>query len=258
MVNDEKEKPRIIIERPKLPTHVGMFVSLTIIILAFFILLNAFSTIDDERKREALESISYEFSGFFDKAGRLFSLTEQTGESLEVEQGENQEGEEALFRIVASSADRLTELQRFGEAAGVGGKVGVVVTPRGMVVTMGEELSFAIGDDQLTESGRRFLDRFIAIVRPYRNGINIEGHTDDVAVEPDGRFASNWELSQARAMSVLRYLNRGGIDLERLSAAGAGQFRPLVENDSPEHRAINRRVEIIVRHPYLERPSTGS
>jgi len=146
-----------------------------------------------------------------------------------------------------------SSLKSYVQERGLGGRVGIVVTPRGLVVTVGGDLTFAAGSAQLTEEGRGFLDRLAAIVRPFRNDILIEGHTDD-SVPAGTVFRNNWELSQARAMAVLRYLNGGGISLGRLAAVGAGEHRPLVENDTPEHMEQNRRVEIIVKHPSYGSP----
>jgi len=73
----------------------------------------------------------------------------------------------------------------------------------------------------------------------------VEGHTDNLPIHTK-EFPSNWELSTARAISVIRYLEEKGINKERLSALGYGEYRPLVSNNTPENRAINRRVGIII------------
>ncbi len=75
--------------------------------------------------------------------------------------------------------------------------------------------------------------------------IQVDGHTDDVPLLPGARFADNWELSQARALSVVRYMAEGlGIPPERLSANGFGEFQPVAAGESPEARALNRRIEL--------------
>ena len=78
------------------------------------------------------------------------------------------------------------------------------------------------------------------------NQIRIEGHTDDVPIH-SARFASNWELSTARATAVVQWLiEREGMTPSRLSAAGYGEFHPRVPNDSTEARARNRRVDVVI------------
>ena len=254
MADDGPDRPKIIIQRPKLAPHVTMFTSLSIIILAFFILLNAFSTIDEERQWEAISSLQLEFAGIFEKAGRLFAFMESSGyEIVEAKEVEEYPGEELVYKIITSSYDSYSSLESYVQERGLGGRVGIVVTPRGLVVTVGGDLTFAPAGAQLTEEGRGFLDRLAAIVRPFRNDILIEGHTDN-AVPAGTVFRNNWELSQARAMAVLRHLNSGGISLGRLAAVGAGEHRPLVENDTAEQMELNRRVEIIVKHPSYGSP----
>ena len=251
-------KPKIIVQRPRLAGWLGLFTSLSIIILAFFILLNAFASPDEQRVREAISSIQLEFAGIFDKAGRLFSVFDSSQTGLSPAASSTSMGEEMLFEMLASRAADFNQLQNFGREVGIGGEVGVVITPRGMVVTIGEELTFASGDDRLTPVGRRFLSRLAAILSSFRNEVIIEGHSDDSPLPAGSPWQTNWGLSQARAMSVLRYLNTRGIDLDRLSAAGAGQFRPVADNDTPENRERNRRVEIIIRHPRLDSEGASS
>ena len=75
--------------------------------------------------------------------------------------------------------------------------------------------------------------------------IRVDGHTDDVPLSGQGAFADNWELSQARALSVVRYMqNDLGFPPDRLAATGFGEYRPVAEGDSPDARAQNRRIEL--------------
>ncbi len=86
--------------------------------------------------------------------------------------------------------------------------------------------------------------------------IRIEGHTDNVPIHT-AAFPSNWELSTARAVNVLRYfIQNHRIDAKRLSAEGLGEFRPLMANDTEENRATNRRVVVIFMRPDLQNPAS--
>jgi len=248
-----ESKPKIVYERPKLSGHVVLFTSLSIIILAFFILLSAVSTPDEERVRQALSSIQLEFAGIFEKTRRLFNILDGEAAGVDLMSGSQVPGQELIFEMLSSRYEDFNSLKRFGREIGLDGLIGIVVTPRGLVITVGEELGFASGDDRLTANGRRFLDRLAAVVGSFRNEIVIEGHSDNSPLPAGSTWASNWGLSQARALRVLEYLNSKGISLDRLSAAGAGEYRPLADNDTPENRARNRRVEIIIKHPRLDR-----
>jgi chemotaxis protein MotB len=88
------------------------------------------------------------------------------------------------------------------------------------------------------------------------NPIRVEAHTDDVPTN-NPLYPTNWELSVARAVAIVRMLaEECGVPPERLCAAGHGQYKPLVSNDSREHRAINRRAEIIILYPADEEAFT--
>jgi chemotaxis protein MotB len=75
--------------------------------------------------------------------------------------------------------------------------------------------------------------------------IRVEGHTDNVPASGSA-FASNWELSSARALAVVRFLQEQGVDPTKLAAAGYGEFQPIGSNDTPEGRSLNRRIEIVL------------
>ena len=103
---------------------------------------------------------------------------------------------------------------------------------------------FAEGSATLKPASLPQLGRLADALKEIPNYVQIEGYTDNTPLGPNSRFRSNWELSAARAFSVLRAFQGDGIPPYRLSAIGYGQYRPLVANDSPAHRAANRRIEI--------------
>ncbi len=112
-----------------------------------------------------------------------------------------------------------------------------------------EPVLFAPGSDRLKKSSYKYLTKLAAVLKDIPNPIQIEGHTDNTPVGRRFRFKSNWELSAARAFSVLRFLVNHGVAAEKLSAVGYGEFKPIKSNETPEGRAANRRIEInIIRH----------
>lgn len=116
----------------------------------------------------------------------------------------------------------------------------------GVVVSLPEAGAFAAGQADLSQAARRVIRSLADVLAKETGEIRVEGHTDNTPIAT-ARFASNWELSAARATEVIRYLvAQGGIAPERLSASGYGEFRPIASNDSPESRARNRRVDIFV------------
>ncbi len=139
------------------------------------------------------------------------------------------------------------EIKQQLDSAGLGNAVSFKLESRGLVVTVvTDQVLFDLGSDVLRPEGKVVLDGMAPALAKLPNQIAIDGHTDDRPIR-GGRFPSNWELSTARATSVLRYL----IDLHhlpanRLSAAGYADQRPKQPNDTDAHRDANRRVEVVV------------
>jgi chemotaxis protein MotB len=117
-------------------------------------------------------------------------------------------------------------------------------------ITLDGEVTFASGSARLTSEGQKILDRIWDVVGQYPDRtILIEGHTDNVPIAPQfqNRFRSNWELSSARANSVLHYVRKAfNVAPSRIGAVGYGEYRPIATNDTPEGRKLNRRVVITI------------
>jgi chemotaxis protein MotB len=131
----------------------------------------------------------------------------------------------------------------------LGGPEGIMdarVIKEGISVTIGEKLLFKTGIAKIEKRNNPALKILCPILKKTVCQIRIEGHTDDVPIS-NRRFSSNWELSAARAVNVVKYfISEGGILPERLSAAGYADSRPLFPNVSDHNRNINRRVEVIL------------
>jgi chemotaxis protein MotB len=122
----------------------------------------------------------------------------------------------------------------------------VSVDPRGLVVSLPDDAAFPVGSTDVSPAALGMIGKISETVRSVPNPIRIEGHTDDVPISTT-RYGSNWELSTARASAVVAYLiQEVGVAPERMSAAGYGEFHPRVANDSPENRAKNRRIDIVI------------
>ena len=121
-------------------------------------------------------------------------------------------------------------------------------TSRGLVITMTNDILFDSGKAKLKHNAKDVLKKIASVIQetaPDRD-IGVEGHTDNRPIKHSG-WKSNWELSASRATSVLHYLiDSCGIEPQKLSAIGYGEFRPIDTNDTKKGRAKNRRVEIII------------
>ena len=110
---------------------------------------------------------------------------------------------------------------------------------------MNSQLLFLSGEAELSAKAVPVLRKIAEVIRRMPNVINIEGHTDDVPIDTI-EFPSNWDLSSARATTVVREFIRNGISPKRLSAVGYGEFHPVADNNNIEGRNKNRRVVLVL------------
>ncbi len=126
-----------------------------------------------------------------------------------------------------------------------------------LTVRMGERVLFPSGSAAISADGKATLRKVADAFASVKNRtIRVEGHTDDVPINT-ARFPSNWELSAARAIAVVRYLQERGIDPKVLGAAGYGEYQPIASNDTPDGRAENRRIEISLAAPLESLPAAS-
>ncbi|MDZ7729039.1 MAG: OmpA family protein [Dehalococcoidia bacterium] len=139
------------------------------------------------------------------------------------------------------------------------GSDGVQVRSDGQSITvsLADNMLFASGSAALEPDSREVLDEVATLLGAMPNNVRVEGHTDNVPVNhPD--YPTNWELSSARANTVVRFLvDEGGIEADRLSAAAFADTQPLASNDTPEGRALNRRADIVILTPPRKTSATS-
>lgn len=127
-----------------------------------------------------------------------------------------------------------------------GGQVSVNIVRGRMVIQLPQDILFASGSANIGAEGRQTLQEVGSVIAELDDReFQVEGHTDDVPISTE-RFPSNWELSSARALSVVRLLIQAGVDPERVSGAGFGEFQPVASNDDAAGRRRNRRIEIVM------------
>lgn len=124
--------------------------------------------------------------------------------------------------------------------------VSVKAVPEGIVVSLQEVGFYESGSPNIRASSQGAVDRLAAVLEPRGEFLRIEGHTDNIPIH-NQRFDSNWELSTARASDLIKlFILHYQFDAGRLSAAGFAEYHPVAPNDTPENRARNRRVDIVV------------
>jgi chemotaxis protein MotB len=112
-----------------------------------------------------------------------------------------------------------------------------------------DKILFASGEAKVKKEGLEVLNRVVEILKNVKDkNIRVEGHTDNVQITSKlaKKYPTNWELSAARALNVTRYLQDQGIDPAILSATAFGEYQPIADNETPEGRAKNRRIAIIL------------
>jgi len=154
---------------------------------------------------------------------------------------------ERIERMVQQEKEReaANKMANFVEEHGLKRFVEIKITNEGVKVVLSNPVLFDLGKASLKEESETILKVLIGAVKDLPNEIIVEGHTDNKPVR-GGEFSSNWELSSARAFSVIEYFISEGISPKRLSAIGYGEYRPLYPNDTEEHCSFNRRIEIDV------------
>lgn len=126
------------------------------------------------------------------------------------------------------------------------GAINIKRDTRGVVISVADKYFYETGTADLKENSRELLDKIASALKHNSNMIRIEGHTDNVPIR-NGSFPSNWELSAYRAINVAKYLlDAHNIQTGRISTIGYSEYKPVASNDTPDGRAKNRRVDIVV------------
>ena len=238
-------------EEPESDPFVVMMTSLSMILLAFFIVMCSLSVVDSKRVKKALGSLIGSFGpmpgGTMAEKGKGapsgVPVFGQVGavvkpSPLNAEQSEKTE---------ASLAGMETLLVE----KGLGKKMEVSVTKEGIKVAFTGDILFKSGKAKIEPDMYPVLNELGKVIQETGRPVRIEGHTDNVPIHTI-KYPSNWELSVARAVNVLRYLvKKGYTSPDMISAVGYGPYRPVAPNDTPRHRARNRRIDVIFLGTYL-------
>lgn len=182
------------------------------------------------------------------------TLEVECAQEFEVEKGEEnleagvpQRVSERLHELVEETQRDAYDLAAALNEQIVDGEIELETRGRKIIVRIREEGSFASGSAQLSPEYRDVMREIQAVLTMKPGRIQVQGHTDSVPINTP-RFRSNWELSSARAVSVAHELMRGDVlDVRRFEVSGYADTRPLAPDTSPENRARNRRVEIVIQ-----------
>ena len=203
------------------------------LLLAFFVLLYSFSSINVEKFQMVIEALK----------GKLGVL--EGGKTI------------SSAKLITAGVDRKEiGLQRFNQIAqkiaqyikdeNLQEEIKLEMTDRGLTIRFTGKVLFDLGEAKIKKNSYNILDKIAGIIDKVPNQIMVEGHTDDLPIN-NSRFPSNWELSTARATNVVRhFIENNGIDPAKLSAAGYAKYKPIKPNTNAKNRSLNRRVDVIV------------
>jgi chemotaxis protein MotB len=234
------------------------------LLFAFFVVLYASSQVDKRKVGKLALSIQVAFQelGVFDTSNTMIPLNDS--ESIpfsKIQVVENTERTTDLERFVqpmkgqlspvasAPMKDIQAELEKALAPEIRTHVVELKARREGLVVSLREIGFYASGSASLRPSSQDAVDRLAVVLKSRTESLRIEGHTDNVPIHND-HFASNWELSTARASDLIKvFIERYDFEPGRLSAAGYAEFHPVASNDSADGRSRNRRVDIVVLNP---------
>ncbi|HSG23343.1 MAG TPA: flagellar motor protein MotD [Azonexus sp.] len=231
------------------------------LLFAFFVVMYAVSSVNEGKYKVLSDSLTNAFSNTTGKAG---------GQPLTILQGAPPIPPRPIAKLdklpeqKKVDEKKVEQRQKMKNVAGdimaalqplvAQGKVRLVETSRGVTIEINDSILFPAGQSRLQPASINAMLAIAQVLAASDFPITIEGHTDNVPISTQ-QFPSNWELSAMRATTVLRLFNDGGVGAERLTAIGYGETRPLETNTTPEGKARNRRVSILIDSNRPEEPT---
>ncbi len=237
------------------------YADLITLLLAFFVIMYAMSKVDAKKFEQMSEKLQGEFNSSAEipqaattdlgagvlKIGKLKLLAQRL---------ESPSFGQLKHRVSLGPATNIPLSSGFDDtvrSSDEHNQFTVEMNERGLIIHVLESALFLSGQAELQPQAQVLLDKIATEIRDLPNQIRVEGHTDSLPMR-SFRYPSNWELSAARATAVVRYfVDSHDFAAARISALGYGEFRPLVSNDTPESRAKNRRVDIVILTDALSR-----
>lgn len=185
-----------------------------------------------------VDALLEETSSLSAEKSTMAAMLEEANRALE-EARKRQKEAEARDAIYTRLRERLQSMIDAG-------KLNVRIVRGRMVIDLKQDILFPSGSATLSDIGEETLAEVADALSEFDDrSFQVEGHTDNVPIKTD-RFPSNWELSTARAVSVVKLFTKRGMLPENLSAAGYGEFQPRADNAGAEGRALNRRIEVVM------------
>lgn len=214
------------------------YADLITLLMIFFVVMYALSNVDAQKFKAIAQTLSKALGG-----GESVLFSE--GPSM-ISGASTDFTSEVDIRETRQLAKIQNELERYIKENNLSSDVSIVAEERGIVISFQDPVLFPLGSAELLPSARLILRKVGQILLKSPNYIRIEGHTDNWPIN-NKNYPSNWELSVARATTVVKtMINELNFPPQRLSITGYGEYRPRVPNDSEFNRQLNRRVDFVI------------
>ena len=222
------------------------------LMFAFFVVMFATSQTDKARAQQVSDSVKQAL----DKGGVAAAVHEILGGTVDEKgkgnaqmkgPGGSQKTNVTTQQVVlAELLPSLQYLDKELQAEIKDGKIEIHLEPRGLVLSLRQATFFPSGEDAIDPKTYSIVEKIADTIRQLPNSVRLEGHTDSVPIHT-ARFHSNWELSAARSIAMMELLTgQFAIPPQRMAIAGYADTAPLDSNDTPEGRAHNRRVDVVI------------
>lgn len=220
------------------------------LLFAFFIVMYAISSINEGKYRVLSHSLVSAFKS--SNASNLISAQSAEFRPIHIPQSKQVDSIKPIDELNPRKVRKQEKMQSMArsilhalEPLVKDGQVRVTQSALGITVEINASVLFSPGQAKLAENSSLALQAIAHVIKDHEHEIHVEGHTDNLPIHTEN-FPSNWELSTARASSVIRLFVENGVEAGRLTAVGYGENRPIETNETPEGRKRNRRVAVMI------------
>ncbi|SHG92766.1 OmpA family protein [Tepidibacter thalassicus] len=224
------------------PEWMGTYGDMVTLLLCFFVLLFSMSSVDAQKFQAIIQSFNGSLGML--SGGTTIVDKEYIGKGLNDDKSIDQKQETENFNNLEK------QIKEYLKNNGLDKDVFVMNESAGLLLRFQDNVLFDSGKADLKLKSKeilRYISTFLNKNEFKNKFIRIEGHTDNDPIRYNHKYPTNWELSVARASNVVRFLvENTGIDPKRISASGYSEYHPVAPNNSPENKAKNRRVDILI------------
>ncbi|MDN6857436.1 flagellar motor protein MotD [Pseudomonas sp. CAN2814] len=215
------------------------------LLFAFFVVMYSISSINEGKYKILSETLTGVFNQP-DRSVRPIPVGEERPRTQQPDQSISDPQDEGQAQGNPDSLQQISDSvrQAFGDLISTD-QLSVRGNELWIEITLNSSLLFSSGDAIPNDAAFEIIEKVAKILSPYRNPVHVEGFTDNVPIH-NAQYPTNWELSTARAASIVRMLAQDGLDAGRLAAVGYGEFQPVADNATADGRARNRRVVLVI------------